>query len=100
MTLNPFIEMARHPVATTAWLGYLGLMGTVLLAAVPWSVRTLVNLRVRYVKNRHSDRWYALDDANRYVIPPPEWWLRLVAVGVVLSIAWWALGSIVWLLGA
>lgn len=96
---NPLVEFARDPVVASAWIGYGLLMVTVLAAAVPWSLRTIAELRVQYARNRHQDRWYALDADSRVVIPPPGWWLKVVGVGVVLTVAWWAIGSIAWLLG-
>jgi len=96
--LNPFVEFARDPVATAAYVGYGLLMLTILAAAVPWALRSIAQLRTQYLRNRHEKDWYALDRDSRVVIPPPGWWLTVVGVGIVLTIAWWAIGSLAWLL--
>lgn len=98
MSLNPFIELARNPVASLAWLGYALLMVGIVLAAVPWAVRQGATLVVRYQKNRAGPKWWAFGDASHGYIPPLSWLARLFGVLFVLAIAAWALGGFVWLL--
>ena len=94
MPLNPFVELARDPVTFLAALGYaLGLL-TLLIITVGYCLRTVPVLIARWQKNRHKDRWW-----GGYV-PPADWALRLASVAFVLMLDAWAIGALVWLLGA
>lgn len=99
MAFNPFIELARDPVATLAWLGYLLLMLGIVVLALPWALRKSVWLLARYRKNRASDSWWAFGDRRDGYIPPAGWLAQAFTVCLVLAVAAWALGSVVWLVG-
>lgn len=99
MAINPFIELARNPVATLAWLGYLLLMLGIVVLAVPWSVRKTAWLIARYQQNRRSDSWWSFTDRPNGYIPPAGWLAWAFSVCLVLAVSAWALGSVVWLLG-
>lgn len=99
MPPNPFIELARSPVATLAWLGYLLAMTGVVILAVPWAVRKTAWLVARYRIDRTSDTWWSFGEGNRGYIPPAGWLLNAAAVVFVLAVAAWAMGSLVWLVG-
>lgn len=96
---NPFIELAREPVGTLAWLGYLLLMFGILVLAVPWAVRKSVWLYARYRTNRAGDDWWSFGDHRKGYIPPTGWLAQAFVVCLVLAVAMWALGTVVWMVG-
>jgi hypothetical protein len=96
--MNPFIELARDPVAALAWLGYALLMLGIVVAALPWAVRQGATLAVRYRRNRTTDAWWSFGERRAGYVPPLGWLARLFVVVLVLAVTTWALGTIVWLL--
>jgi hypothetical protein len=99
MTLNPFIEFARDPVGVLAWLGYALFLVTVVVIALPWSVRKSAWLIARYQQNRASDSWWSFGDRNAGYIPPQGWLLHAASVCLVLAVSAWAVGALIWLVG-
>ena len=100
MSINPFVELARDPVASLAWLGYLLLMIGVVVLAVPWSVRKVAWLVARYYQNRASDSWWSFGDRRHGYIPPAGWLAHAFSVCLVVALSAWALGTVVWRLSA
>lgn len=99
MPPNPFIELARDPIATLGWLGYFFGMVAIVVALVPWAIRHGAKLIDAYYRDRKSDDWWAFGDARTGYIPPGDWLLGAFKVLAVLAVASWALGSLVWLVG-
>lgn len=98
MPPNPFIELAAHPITTLAWLGYTLLMTGIILAAVPWAIRQQATLITRYQANKHGDRWWSFGDRSAGYIPPAGWLGWQFVTLLVLAVAAWALGTIVWVI--
>ena len=99
MAINPFVELARDPVGSLAWLGYTLLMAAIVIAAVPWAVRKAAWLIARWRTNRASDTWWAFGTRRDGYLPPASWLAWAFGVLFVLAIATWALGTLVWLIG-
>lgn len=99
MAINPFVELARDPVGALAWLGYLLLMLGIVLAAVPWAIRKTAWLIARWQTNKHTDRWWSFSESGAGYIPPAAWLAWAFGVCLVLAVAAWALGTLVWLVG-
>lgn len=113
MPPNPFIELARDPIATFAWLGYGLLLLAIVLAvlavvvvAVPWSIRQTAKLVAHYYRDRRSDDWWSFGDTPVGYLPPGSWLagaFKVVAVYIALAflmgIASWAVGGLIWLVG-
>jgi len=90
--LNPFIELARNPVAFFGGLGYLLL----LLALTSWTWgfawTTATTLPPRF-KNRRNGT-----NAWEYR-PPPAFIIDVGKVFALLMLDAWAIGAVVWYLG-
>jgi hypothetical protein len=99
MAINPFVELARDPVGTLAWLGYFLFMLGVVVLAVPWAIRKTAWLYARYETNATSDDWWSFGNRRKGYIPPAGWLGQAFLVCVVLAGSAWALGTVVWLLG-
>lgn len=97
MTLNPFVQFAQDPVGILAWTGYALLLVTIAFGAVRTVLRGLPTLYIQYQRNRHTDDWWAFGDRRNGYIPPLGWSLRLMLYGVVLAVAAWAGGALIWL---
>jgi len=97
--VNPLVELARDPVTSLAVVGYALLMAAVVIAALPWSIRQLVTLSIRYRRNRTSDAWWSFGDRRAGYVPPLSWLARLFGVLFVLAVVAWALGALAWLVG-
>lgn len=97
MVPNPFIAFAQDPVGILAWVGYALLLVTIGFGAVRTVLRGIPTLYIQYKNNRHTDAWWAFGDRRNGYIPPLGWSIRLMAYGVVLAIAAWAAGALIWL---
>ena len=97
MPTNPFIELAQNPVGALAWLGYALIMAAIAFGAVRTVLRGIPTLWVQYKNNRHTNDWWAFGDRRNGYIPPLGWSIQFAAYLVVLAIAAWALGALVWL---
>jgi len=99
MTLNPFIEFAQDPVGVLAWVGYGLLLVAIFLAAVPWAFRQYVMLVTQYKRNRHGGDWWAFGDRSAGYIPPASWLAWAFLSTLVLAVAVWSVGALIWLVG-
>lgn len=99
MAINPFVELARDPVAAFAWLGYALFLSALILTALPWALRKTAWLFDRWKANKRSPSWWSFGDSNLGYIPPPGWLAWSFAVLFVLAVTAWALGALFWLVG-
>lgn len=96
MPVNPFIELARDPVAALAWLGYGLLMLLLVCFGLAYAVRqAAVCVALADRTHRQRDWW---GDYFYGWLPPPGWLARAGSVVLVLSITSLALSAFVWLL--
>jgi len=88
MVFNPFVELARDPVATLSVLGYaLGLLALLVwTAGICWS--NAVHARAQF--QNHWHRWDYL--------PPAKWLGRVGLIPFILAIDVWAVAALIWLL--
>ena len=97
MPVNPFVELARHPVAALAIVGYALLMLTIVGLGVAFTLRKGATLFVYATdrNNRQRDWWG--DALDGWL--PPAWWIGWTAVVVLVWVVIaWALGFLVWVL--
>jgi len=99
MSLNPFIEFARDPIGILAWGGYALIMLAIAFGTVRTVLRELPTLWVQYQKGKHTDQWWAFGSRRNGYIPPLGWSIRLSASILLLAIASWSLGALLWLVG-
>lgn len=86
--MNPFIELARDPVATLSALGYgLGLI-TLLIVTIGATWSNAIVVKTRWDRQRPQQWQY---------VPPTNWLLRLAAIPFVLAVDAWALSALIWL---
>jgi type IV secretory pathway TrbD component len=100
MILNPFIELARDPVSTLSWLAYGLAMIAVGFGALRTVARGIPTLWLQYQNNKHTsgpNGWWAFGDRSAGYIPPLGWSIRLFAYLLVLAVAAWAAGALIWL---
>jgi hypothetical protein len=100
MIPNPFIELARDPVATISALGYLVLLVGILLFGVPHAVRILVeDVYLDWKQNNHRDKWRRLWGDGPGYLPPFGIGLRALWAFVVIAVAFEAVAALVWFMG-
>jgi len=100
--MNPFIELAQNPVGTLSWLGYGLAMLAITFGALRTVARGLPTLYLQYQNNRHKsgqNGWWAFGDRKAGYIPPLGWSIQLFGYLLVLAVAAWSLGAVVWLVG-
>ena len=85
--MNPFVELARDPVATLSTLGYALALLTLLIwtAGICWSNFHTARARFR----NHWHRWDYL--------PPLKWVARVSLIPLILAIDVWAIAALLWL---
>jgi len=98
MVVNPFVELARDPVAALSVAGAVLALLALALAASWWSLRKLGRLAVRYRRNSHTDEWWS-GPLGIGTLPPPEWTATLVVVLFCWAVTLWAVGAVVYLVG-
>jgi len=87
--VNPFIELARDPVATLSALGYALALVTLLVATLGLAWSNAVWVKTRWDRQR-PNQWQYL---------PPTWWLlRTAAIPFIVAIDAWAVAALFWLL--
>lgn len=95
---NPFIELARDPVATLGWLAYTVLVLAILLVGLSYTIRHGFHLYALATdrNTRQRDWWGETHDGW---LPPTAWQLGALKVCIALSSALLAAASVVWLAG-
>ena len=99
MTTNPFIAFGQDPVGVLAWLGYALVLVAIGLAALRTVLRGIPTLYVQWDRNKHTNDWWAFGSRTNGYIPPLGWTIRALAYLLVLAIAAWAAGALLWLVG-
>lgn len=98
---NPFIELAKDPIATLGWLAYALILLAITLATLRNTTRGFVTLYVQYINNRHQDGpdgWWSFGDRRNGYIPPLGWTVRACAYLVNLAVALLAVATLYWIL--
>jgi hypothetical protein len=96
--LNPFIELARDPVAALSGLGYLLFLTAVLVVGIPHALRTLIAVYNDWQANKNRDKWARLYGSGPGWIPPFAVALQAMWALFVLAVSAWAVGAAVWML--
>jgi hypothetical protein len=92
---NPFIELARDPVATLGWLGYVFLITTTTVFAAGYAARMATELWATADRTARQRDWYG--DTLDGWLPPTQWTLGAAKLTIALTVAAWAVASLVWI---
>lgn len=96
--LNPFVELARDPVAALAGAGWVVIYAGIVLLVAPYCVRKISLLTLiasergrRQQRDWWGERWGGW-------LPDEKWIASALLVGAGLVVILWALGALVWVL--
>jgi hypothetical protein len=97
MIPNPFIELARDPVAFFGLLGYALATTMFALGGVSWAIRQGSICVTLADRNHRQKQWWG--DTLDGWFPPPSWQLRVASVLLALTLSSWAIGGLLWFAG-